>query len=346
MAPATLTIAGTPVFELPESGALSFSDTDVTGVRIFRCDWKKRVDVVREILGFSVTDATTGLVTTVGSRAYSVTGNPALFAKTATALPLVSKNFEDSNKESETRWSIITVQYKIRQNSQSPTRDPNTGVVDEGTAEDVASDVLLAISATSSVEVVTIPDSTKIYSFRKAVSSSSPYTSVLKDGTLKNGFQNIVVPFLEWTLSYSKIEKVDFNLIRAALTNPLHTDEPTIVGTKKVRFDDGKKNSGGKLPGFEQNVRNGSLMFQGINASKDAIILGPPGGEANNAWNISFKIKEHPYAWNYIFRGKVDTSAAIGSLPRFGWWPPLSNDNNDGFYGHTNFNDFLPKIEL
>lgn len=343
MAPATLTIAGTPVFETPESGALSFSDTDVTGVRIFRCDWKKRIDVVRQIIGFSVTDASTGEITTVGSRAFTVTGNPNLFAKSATVVPFVSKNFEDTNKESETRWATITVQYKTRQNSQSSSRDPNTGIIDESDPQ--ASDVFLAVSVTSSVEVVTVPDIQKAYSFRKAVSSSSPYTSILKDGTLKQGQQSVVLAFLEWTLSYSKIEKVDFNIIRAALTNPLHTDEATIAGTKKVRFDDGKLNSGGKLPGFEENVRNGSLMFQGVSASKNAIILVPAGGKANNAWNISFKIKEHPYAWNYIFRGKNDTSAAIGSLPRFGWWPPLSNDDNDGLYGHTNFNDFLPKID-
>lgn len=331
----TLIIGGFPVTEFSGSGNLSISETDVTGTRVFKCAYKDRMAVTRGFIGFA-TQTPNGETTVTGGLPYDIKGDPAIFAKSATVNPFTANAQEDTNQQIEYEFAVITVTYKPRDNIVETTIS-DIGVVtdDEGTGGDEAS-LIMTLSVSSSVENVSIPDSEKGWSFR--VGDQNGYGAVTPDGTVKKGSLNRLVPFLEWTLDYKKIEDIQLSKIRFALRNPLHS---TAANTNNPSATDGTQSSDVRGLG---SVLRGAMLFLGFSASQDTVILQGGGLTSKKAWRIRYRFKEHPYGWNYIFRGKPDLNSRVGSLPRAGWWPVMNNADNKPLYSVSNFNNFLPPV--
>lgn len=328
----TLIIGGFPVTEISGSGTISISETDVTGTRIFKCLYKNRMAVTRGIIGFA-TQTPNGESTVSGGLPYDIKGDPAIFAVSATVNPLPANAKEDTNKQIEYEFAVITVTYKPRDNITEFVRNDIGKEEDEGTGGDEAS-LIMTLSVSSSVENVSIPDSEKEWSFR--VGDQNGYGNVTPDGTVKKGSLNRLIPFLEWTLDYKKIEDIKLSKIRTALRKPLHS---TVLVNPSAT--DGTQASDVRGLG---KVFRGTMLFLGFSASQDTVILQGGGLPSKKAWRIRFRFKEHPYGWNYIFRGKPDLKSRAFSLPRSGWWPVMNNSDNKPLYDVSNFNNFLPEV--
>ena len=147
----------------------------------------------------------------------------------------------------------------------------------------------------------------------------------------------------EGSLPHSILE-IFIKKIRLALTKPLHS---TVKGLSR---SDGLQTNDVRGLGF---VRRGTMLFLGIDATQDSVLLQGAKKASKKAWSITYKFKEHPYGWNYIYTGKPDVEAQ-GALPSFGWIPivgkilaPVAPDLVglvETLYTNSDFNNFLPPI--
>jgi hypothetical protein len=252
--------------------------------------------------------------------------------------PFIALAKEDSNQEVAYEFADLNVTYKPRDDLETSVRNDVGKEEKEGDPE---SNLLLTVSLNFSTEVLSLPDSEKEWSFRR--SDGVGYGASIKDGPVKNGTINRILPHLEWTLDYKQIEKLDINGIRRAQRRPLHSQ-------KRINPASGDGVDTLVVKGIG-NVKQGQLLFMGASAVQDTVILQGAGKPTKKAWRVRFRFKEHPFGWNYVFRGKPDIpsgnfkGAPPGTLARVGWWPILDNISNKPLYDVSNFNDFLPDIK-
>ncbi len=331
----TLTIAGVLVTEREGSGTVVFGENgSATGTRLFQCPWAARMNVARAIMG-GVTTSEDGKLIATSSRPFSKNRDPDLFAVSCTVPPFVALAKEDNNQEIAYEFADLNVTYKLRDDF---TESERNDIGKEETTGDPESSLLLTVSISSSVEVLSLADSEKGWSYR--ASDGTGYGAASKkDGPVKEGTINRVLTFLEWTLDYKSVgEKLDISGIRKSLRKPLHSD----LRAPNPANGDGRTLVTVKGIG---RVRLGTLLFSGFSASQDTIILQGAGKPTKKAWRARFRFKEHPFGWNYIFRGKPDNkSQPADSLPRLGWWPILDNITNKPPYDVSDFNKFLPDV--
>jgi len=338
----TLFINGIQISEMAGSGKVVYTKTNTVGTRIFLVPWNKKNDLIRFILGTVFTNEN-GSISVSSAMPFNTDKDPSLFADSLTQDPFVANALEDENKEIEYEYSVLTVTYVPRDEQEIVGRN-NNGTIPPPTG-DTTSALLMTLRVSSSVENVTIPDSEKNWSFVEADSAGYGFNSK-KLGTVKSGQVTKIVPFLNWTLSYKQQEKLRLPQIRKSLQSPLQSTVASLSQTDGVQNED--------IRGLGR-VRRGTMLFLGFDATQDSVLLQGAGQPSKKAWNITFKFKEHPFGWNYIYQGKPDLKSRPDSLPRKGWIPlkgpgvpPVPPDTVGTFetlYRNSNFNNFLPKID-
>jgi len=327
----TLFIDGVQVTEMAGSGRVSYGKNgSISGTRIFLVPWNNRTDVVRSILG-NVELSENNSINVLPGMNFSVDKDPDLYASTIEQTPFDGLAKEDSNKEIEYKYSILTVKYEPRDNQTIETKNSNGTTKTTG---DSSSSVLMTVKISSSVENITIPNSEKNWNFLESDGVGYGFNTK-KTGTVKTGSVSKVVPFLNWTLIYKKIPDIQISKIRKSLSNPLHSTVESLSNRDGIQKTDVK--------GLGR-VRRGTMLFLGFDATQDSVLLQGAKKASKKAWSISFKFKEHPFGWNYIYTGQKDTKSPIGSLPSFGWIPIRSKDG-ETLYSNSDFNNFLPDIK-
>ena len=325
-----LTIVGVLVTEREGSGTVVFGENGTaTGTRLFQCPWADRMNVARAIMGGVTTNAKGELIAT-SSRPFSRNKDPDLFAVSCAVPPFVANLKEDNNKEIKYEFANLNVTYK--------SRDEFSDIGDVENGGDPGSNILLTVSISSSAEVLSLPDSEKNWSYRAGDKTGYGFLPS-GAGTVKEGSINRMLPFLEWTLDYKTVgEKLEIAKIRNALRRPLHSDlkSPNPAAVDGIR--------GVVVKGIG-NIKLGSLLFTGFSASQDVVLLQGADKTTKKAWKARFRFKEHPFGWNYVFRGKRDVKSRGGTLGSLGWWPILDNTSNKPLYDISDFNKFLPDIE-